>query len=217
MQLRMSKAHRYLSKVHWCTDDRWYEVIHLVETNGTTDYWCIKPENNRGYLVTGDCVAEVRGNLGTINMNKQAALARLDALEKEAAALREIISKPDALLPAELQGQVVFGGGFVSAPELDGYLGAFATMIKLRQQPGSQPPSNERQFLIGVDFKAGGMLINTTPRTPHNGSKFGKISPCFATMEQAIAAVRVVGDEAILQMFRTLAHSDQGEKYVNRN
>lgn len=98
------------------------------------------------------------------------------------------------------------GGNIFQSQELtEAYAEAFDTMLLLRHQPGTVTatwnltqwviqPSDDHMLTLEVDDWIG------------LASKSGFISPCFATESDALRAIKTVGEERILRMFKTLHH-----------
>lgn len=163
-------------------------------------------------------------------MQKQQALERLSALEAEAAALRKIIEAPE--VAGSLLTKNTRAGGFhfiAAAPSAgfmsyfirttagdgcgnifqteeiaDAYADALNTLLLLRHQPGTVPAEDiVGQWMVCPGRDAGVWYTLD--------AKMGRISPCFATSEDAQRAIDTIGADRILRMFRTLHHvgSDQ--------
>lgn len=174
----------------------------------------------------------------TTTINKTEALARLTALEAEAAALREILSKPDrkaSLLvkpEAKSQGNFwrVFNDGllgllavrrdasvfsdddlaksdnvFQSKALASAYAEAFETFLALRHCEGTEAVAHEKtQFTIEpAEARNPSLMVDSWVGL---GCKMRRISPMFATREDAQAAIDKLGADRILKMFRTFHH-----------
>jgi hypothetical protein len=142
-------------------------------------------------------------------MNKEAALARLSALEDEARKLRTIIEAPTSLLPegAELvAAQFHLPGNESSLPLFN----ALQMLIELRAQPDTVAPANndnngKPQFVIELSYVSDcnewrlrvGKYITA-------GTKLSRISPSFASEAAAYAAMNKLGEKRLLSMFFTL-------------
>lgn len=138
-------------------------------------------------------------------MNKEQALQKLDALEKEAKALRKIIEAPEKI------GSLLepFRGTFLKMWPVrmsenenisNNYYGALQTFILLRQQEGSEVPlDGEMQYLIRLN-KDRGLYVDVWQRI---GNKVTAISPCFRTVDHAEKAINFIGKENIIHMFKT--------------
>lgn len=217
MRIKLATYHSYLAPSAK-EKGMWFKVVHHTKSNVSDeiDCWCIDPKTNRVYLVQSYKIAEIDyENEKEMTMDKQAALARLGALEQEAAALREILSKPDSLLPVELgtvgsRAQVAFGGEFAGSNDLSGYLAAFRTMIDLRAQPGTVKPNDNWQYVLRPTASLS--VPNTTlvevVRRKDKFSKMNYLSPCFGTENAAMLAINKVGSNRIIAMFKTLSHSE---------
>lgn len=139
-------------------------------------------------------------------MNKEQALQKLDALEKEAQALRMIIEAPEkgcSLLERGDNGEDVYVWIIrVSCDEniSDEYFKAFKTFILLRHQEGTEVPLDEEmQYLIRLN-KDRGLYVDVWQRI---GNKVTAISPCFRTVDHAEKAINFIGKENIIHMFKT--------------
>lgn len=154
-------------------------------------------------------------------MKKQEAMERIEALRAEVDRLEAIINAPGvtSLLPVEPGQFRVLGhfGQFYAVPvsssgslgqnhfpdlaTAQAYADAFSTMLELRRQPGSEPVKEDSQWRIEVDTCCNELLVTYSRSLNY---KLSRISPCFATQEQAQAAVKAVGKGRILAMFKTL-------------
>lgn len=162
-------------------------------------------------------------------MNKTEALARLQALENETAALRKIIEAPEdapSLLNKATKwdqeywqinsdfsgglsvrknngdGHVTGGNCFTTQKQAQAYADAIETMLLLRHQPGTIPPQKGR-FTIAMSHRMESVLVEDgwTERV-----KTMFICPFFETEEHAASALAAVGADRILRMFKTFHH-----------
>ena len=135
-------------------------------------------------------------------MNKEQALEKLDALEKEAQALRKIIEAPERLLEVG-DPYYTYMCSIKVCPDRDiteEYHKAFNTFIQLRQQEGSEPANGGAdQYYIRLN-RHGEVIIDFLYG---KNSKTQLISPCFKTWTYAENAINFVGKEAITHMFNT--------------
>jgi hypothetical protein len=115
---------------------------------------------------------------------------RLVAAEAELAAIKKEIEAEQAgsLLPPGL------------IPATSEYYNAVSTMLELRQQPGSEAARNGEQWVV-TPTKEGSVKPDYWDDIV---SKTRYISPCFRTKEHAEAAIKAVGADRIMKMFRTL-------------
>lgn len=140
-------------------------------------------------------------------MNKEQALQKLDALEKEAQELRKIIEAPekeDSLLPPMGKGLnpyiswVKFSAGNQKITQE--YEKAIETFFLLRYQAGSEVSlDGKMQYLIRLD-KNRGLYVDGWQ---HIGNKVTAISPCFRTVYHAEKAIIFIGTENIIHMIKT--------------
>lgn len=160
-------------------------------------------------------------------MNKTEALTRLDALEAEARKLREITDAPEsmpALLPPDgtctistCLGRFVGFASKYSSVDLDetnrfpdvqtatDYAHAINTLLLLRHQPGTVPAKEHvTQWVVECDPA----YLNQLKANSFTQAciKLSKLSPCFDSPNAAAAAIDIVGQDAILRMFRTFHH-----------
>lgn len=87
---------------------------------------------------------------------------------------------------------------FADKDQCERYAEALTTFILLREQPGSEPVCDSKQFVIEIG--AGMNLyidayINPVVKTT-------RFSPCFDSHENTVAAIRTVGKDRILRMFK---------------
>lgn len=142
-------------------------------------------------------------------MNKEAALARLSAIEDEARKLRAIIEAPTSLLPegAELvSAQFHLPRNESSLPLFD----ALKTLVALRAQPDTVAPVNngnngKPQFVIEPSYVIDcNEWLLWVGKYITAGTKLSRISPSFATEASAYAAMNTLGEKRLLSMFFTL-------------
>lgn len=142
---------------------------------------------------------------------------RLDAIEEEAAKLRQILEAPEQvekkpLVQAKrLRGYSVvhsndgyvssdmtyFANGFATKSQAQAYAEAFNALLDLRRQPGSEAAEDgKEQWFIRGD----GVLFNMNVLR----YKLSEISPPFDSKASALAAKEVVGWDRIKKMMDTL-------------
>lgn len=149
-------------------------------------------------------------------MDKQAAFARLTAIEDEAKALRNIIFAPDSLInPDEPTRSYTFT---VPQSTAEAYVTAITTLLRLRQQPGTVVPhascggtSGNTQFFIEPRFSTSDeeWEIGVT-RYSGVATKLARISPPFETAKAAEAAIKTLTQGSLLAMFFNLHHFTPG-------
>ena len=139
-------------------------------------------------------------------MNKEQALQKLDALEKEAQALRKIIEAPEKeerLLEVNGSTDDMYIWALrVCADKniLDEYYKAFKTFLLLRQQEGSEPPKDGEQWCIVCNSSTVELYVSSFI---HQDNKINRLIPSFKTVEYAQKAINFVGEENIIHMFKT--------------
>lgn len=109
--------------------------------------------------------------------------------------------KPFVLEANSIHPEVYAGGNvFTDCDTADAYADALDTLLMLRHQPGTEAVNYfSEQFMVTVDVNrvyAIGMYPDMR--------KITRISPCFATLDHAQAAIDTIGADRILRMFRTL-------------
>ena len=158
--------------------------------------------------------------------NKAEALARLAALEAEAAALRNILEKPDTA-PSLLKrkedllsvhrigsekftltgcnlsskvGSFIYGENyFESLKQACDYAEAFETFLLLRRQPGTvKVVDGEPQWVVSGDVFPDSFQTREY--------KLSKISPVFTNRANCEAAINAIGAERLHHMFNTFHH-----------
>lgn len=94
------------------------------------------------------------------------------------------------------------GNIFQSEELAQAYADAIDTMLMLRHQPGTCPPSAKKnQWMIWPsDEKCNSLEFFTFY---YLASKCSMISPCFNSKDDALQAIEVVGKTRILNMFKT--------------
>lgn len=169
-------------------------------------------------------------------MDKDQALARLTAIEEETKKLRAIIDAPApvSLLPPPGKGVEfrIDGSHFhlnparvskaMTGPD-DGplrfpsqtvcadYCAALTTLILLRQQPGTVPPTNHKQYALEVPLSNGAFSVKVNSYQWVQ-SKLSLLSPTFDTVDSAADAIKAIGEARLLSMFYTLAHYNPNAK-----
>lgn len=168
-------------------------------------------------------------------MHKEQAKARIETIEQELAALRQIIDAPGALLPSPgvHTGETywVLGSntprGFIPRPfgaehvedysalpnmftneeVARAYAEAIVTFLLLRRQPGTEPANNEElQWQIVPDTVS--VVCDSTVSLSR---KVARISPCFESYDKANAAISTIGRDQITRMYRTFHHVSNKE------
>lgn len=136
-----------------------------------------------------------------------ARLARLDAIEREAAELRRIIEAPETLkavvkkplLPDCIIRAHLAWSGTPNAGHKDvqAYAEAFNTLLDLRRQPGSEAvEDNKKQW--GIYYKGDVWSASFL------SYKLSEVCPWFDSQEAAEAAIEAVGKDRIIRMMNTL-------------
>lgn len=93
---------------------------------------------------------------------------------------------------------------FIDRQAADNYLHVISTMLLMRKCQGSVPTKdNEPQFFIELDPTATKIVIT---RRYVVSSKISRVSPAYETEEDANKAVRTIGKENIISMFRIAQH-----------
>lgn len=149
-----------------------------------------------------------------VSISTVEALARLEAIEAEQKELRKLLesSKEEEAVGSLLESnelvhgwtnfQHQFNYEFGTIELAESYSKAFETFIKLRQCKGSEAAEGqEEQWMLEP--------MDDTVHIEHWNSldvKIKQLSPCFSTEEYAQAAIESVGEENILQMFKTFSH-----------
>jgi hypothetical protein len=158
---------------------------------------------------------------------------RIDTLQKILNKKKQLLPENSALLKAPKKGNV--GWGIQTLQKPDGFLyfaptnehlsiasdnsgNAFATkgladlysqalntLLLLRRQLGTQPPSESAQTLLTVkkDKTTGNFVIHCS-QMDNKITKLCHVSPCFQDKDLAMQAVNSIGEQRILHMFRTL-------------
>jgi len=99
----------------------------------------------------------------------------------------------------------IHGNIFQTSDLVENYSNAFNTFLLLRHQPGTVPTSNHTQFLIEMWVSCGVPVVEPQARTDE-ASKMSKISPSFVTEEAAKRAIKTIGKNRLMHMFRTFHH-----------
>lgn len=139
------------------------------------------------------------------DVNKEQALQKLDALEKEAQVLRKIIEAPEktsSLLEKPSQEAIEAWQVCISSDDVisGNYYKAFKTFILLRQQEGSEPPKDGEQWCIVCNSSTVELYVSSFI---HQDNKINRLIPSFKTVEYAQKAINFVGEENIIHMFKT--------------
>lgn len=93
---------------------------------------------------------------------------------------------------------------FIDRQDAEGYLHVINTMLLMRKCQGSVPTKdNEPQFFIELDPTATKIVIT---RRYVVSSKISRVSPAYETEEDANRAVRTIGKDNIISMFRIAQH-----------
>lgn len=123
---------------------------------------------------------------------------------KQADELREQLNKPEYKALFDLSNQnksYVWASRFVY-PDQDtakAYHEAFGTLIQLRKCHGSEPVSDKEQHFISLNHSNNLRIL----RSRFVGDKVSEISPAFDTQENAQKAIESIGEENIINMFKT--------------
>lgn len=164
-------------------------------------------------------------------INKTEALARLAALEVEASNLRKVLEAPEppySLLPAnpanpengyiyrldgsagslqaaQIDGRYIIGQNYFSTKDqAQAYGEAFSTMMLLRRQPGTRSAMQGRtQWCIALSSDS---LFVEVSGSEMLAAKLARISPHFEDRAFVEAAIKEVGKDRILAMFKTFQH-----------
>lgn len=169
----------------------------------------------------------------TMVINRQQALERLISLESEAVNLRKILDHsvlPNSLLPyptkdsdkqtyyisesengkfyiSSAQGNALaldHGNVFVDRADADAYKEAINTFLLLRKQEGSTPTRDKvAQWLLEYDVEGNKVVV---ARRYVLGSKMSRLSPSFASDEHANKAIKSIGKDKLIEMFKTFHH-----------
>jgi len=127
--------------------------------------------------------------------------------ERQLALLKEEISEREAETKTSLIGigniGIAIFNMFSCHVIANRYKEAFETMILLRQQPGSEISKEDVvQFIISINGI--GKIFLFIEAHDDFILKIDRISPCFASEEDAQRAIDTVGAERILRMFKIL-------------
>lgn len=169
-------------------------------------------------------------------MDKAQALARLQALENETAALRKIIEAPEvagSLLtkpePGSFKDYWGLKSSGVSQIRADGFCAnnsdseayAHGSIFQSKELAAAYADAIETMLLLRhqpgtVEAENGGWQCIITIADDGKdvivygfdtiSEKAGQISPVFSEQEHALAAINTIGADRILRMFKTLHH-----------
>lgn len=166
-------------------------------------------------------------------MDRQTTLERLISLEAEAAQLRKILDKQEketALLPFPSKGsseQVYYlsesengkigvssteaknvsqnhANVFLSRETASRYAMAIDTFLLLRKSEGSTSTRDKlAQWMVEYDVSENKVMV---ARRFVANSKVSRLSPSFDSEENADKAVKAIGKDKLIEMFKTFHH-----------
>lgn len=121
---------------------------------------------------------------------------------------RESSLEPYSLIAMSDEPRAYRGGNiFTDKNTANAYADAIDTMLLLRHQPGSCAPSKGTvNYDIGISYDVSNSYLISAKYWTGGGSKMDRISPCFQDRAAAEAAIKAIGSDKLIRMFKTFHH-----------
>lgn len=128
----------------------------------------------------------------------------IDDAQKQAEKIREELNKPEYKALFDLSDQFkqyVLSSRFLYPDQetAKAYHEALDTFIQLRKCHGSEPVTDTEQYFISPNESVSPRILSSR----FIGDKVSEISPAFDTRQNAQNAINSVGEENIINMFKT--------------